>query len=94
MNAALDQFIRLVGTKLAMLPKVSAEDYEGLRAYWGAADAILDHLEAEQSAKVSRRGDNWTLSLGGVRASSTGGAVSLLRNWKAGAERRLAGGAE
>lgn len=89
---AIKRLIRVVDAKLAGPLAFGSGDYEALRAYYRAADAILDELERTHAARISRKGGAWTLSMAGVRASSTGGASSLLRNWRAGAQKRIAGG--
>ncbi|MCX5512252.1 hypothetical protein [Kaistia algarum] len=89
----LFRLIDVVTTGLVTLPSWGPGDYEGLRAYHRAGNAILDQLAHSEGAKISRRGDAWTLAMAGVRASSTGGAATLLRNWRAGAQKRFAGGA-
>ena len=52
------RLIDVVTKELVSLPDFRAGDYEGLRAYHRAADAILDRLAATEGAKVCRRGDN------------------------------------
>jgi hypothetical protein len=89
MKPNLPDLIGSVETGLAALPRGAAGDYEALRVYHRAADALLDSFEQIAGAKISRTGNNWTLRMAGCRASSTGGAASLLHNWKAGAERLL-----
>jgi hypothetical protein len=47
-------------------------------------------LEANYGARVAAHRDPMTMSLAGVRASSTGGYPGLLGNWVAAARRKLA----
>lgn len=92
--ANLPELIQMIEDGLAALPSSRAVDpagdYEALRDYLRAAEALLDSFIVRGGANIVRGGNEWKLRMAGVRASSTGGAAQLLRNWKAGAERLLA----
>lgn len=90
-TANLSRLIDLVEAKLAGLPAIEHNRYDGFAAHTRAACAALDELVQTEGARWRRAGDAINLTLGGIRASATGGESAAMRNWLNGARRRVGG---
>lgn len=84
--------IQVVHAGLAVLSTMTLPEdpYEACKATESAARKILTALNNEHGGTWNAgRGAGDTLTLAGVRTSSTGGPQGLLRNWLTAARRRI-----
>ena len=81
----LARLLELVDVRLAGLP---AQTYENRLEYRQAVQALEYDLEQEGARFGAVSGGN-TVSLAGVRASSTMGTIPALRNWREGVSKRI-----
>lgn len=84
----LARLLALVDLRISQLP---------VRSYEQRHDRIkaIQELQYDLEQEGARFGDlsgNYTVSLGGVRASSTMGVDSALQNWCVGVRKRIGGG--
>lgn len=88
----LDNLRRLVGVvdaALAGLPAVDHSRYDSHAEHRRAAHAALDALARTEGARWKDKGSEHSVTLAGVRASSTQGAAAALRNWRTSAIQKI-----
>ena len=83
----LSQIIAEVEGKLASLPTFT---WEKRSEHTRALDRVVAELERD-GAKFGHVSDHTTVTLAGIRSSSTMGAQYALRNWVAAARRAMGG---
>lgn len=92
-GADLRRLIAVVDLILGSLPEVDHRRYGSHQEHRKAAEAALDELTRTEGARWKDRGTEHTVTLGGLRASSTGGAAAALQNWRTAALAKIGGAA-
>ena len=77
-----------------LIPEEQAENglymtYEEFKAHQRKLDAAVHRLVEEEAAKRGQSSGADTLTMAGIRTSSTGASIGLLRNWQNAARRRI-----
>lgn len=95
MTEQLENIARLrkliIERHVALPPCDYSNDLKALH-YRAAVDTLTRELETE-GLVIRVHGDTTSVRFSGIRATSTGGVVQALHNWKAAAEKKMAGGA-
>ncbi|CAA0130240.1 Uncharacterised protein [Starkeya nomas] len=89
--ASLRRLVGVVSTALEQLPPIDSERFASYGEHRKAAEAALDELARTEGARWRETGADVALSLGGVRASSTGGVSAAMRNWITSARAKIGG---
>lgn len=93
----LQRLVALVGQKLAeadeLVGDLPSSRYHEWRGRRDRADrAMMDFFRAEAHAEFRiRPSDSHSVTMAGLRASSTMGFAGALRNWQTAAEKRIGG---
>lgn len=89
----LARLSRLIAEKRDGLPPCDYSDRDVWRRYDEARTALAADLEATEGAVIRSSGDNTSIRLAGIRATSTQGLIGALGNWRAAAQKRIGGAA-
>lgn len=84
---------RVIKEKQDSLPPCDYHDRAASRRYQDALAALAADLAASEGAAIRSAGDNTSIRLAGIKATSTQGLIGALGNWRAAAEKRMIGGA-
>lgn len=90
----IEKLQRLIARIDELMPEELAENglymtYEEFKAHQRKLDAVVQRLVEEEAAKRGQSSGADTLTMAGIRTSSTGASRGLLRNWQAAARRHI-----
>jgi hypothetical protein len=92
-NAPLSDVIRFIDEQIATVPALDSSTMEGWSqsrtAVNEAEKRVQDAITERFGARFSTASGNAAVSIQGIRATSTMGICSALRNWTTSAEKRL-----
>ncbi|MCJ8142939.1 hypothetical protein MKI84_08420 [Ancylobacter sp. A5.8] len=89
--AELRRLVGVVDVILASLPAVDHSRRDSHAEHRKAAVAALDDLARTEGARWRDKGSELSVTLGGIRASSTRGAAAALQNWRTAVAQKIGG---
>ncbi len=96
MTDRLDQLVRLyalIGERLDSMPPYDYRNEAAVRRYREAADLLARNLMETEGAVIRDGSGTTSVRIAGIRATSTMGVLSALRNWRTACERKIMAGA-